>query len=148
MAEAPLEAPGVPGGFSHARLAELGVRPQEWAWWSAEEPRTEIDATGGQLPVGEGLVAILVAAVGLVALLAGVSVVAWVAGLWCGSAPARTRGRAAVDFERGATWRTDGRDARCPASPAHPGRIFHDVHSGAMDVRARQWGYVFLLTLP
>lgn len=157
------EAPGVPGGFSHARLTELGVRPQEWAWWSAEDEVVEVDATGGQLPAGEGLVAILVAAVGLVALLAGLSMVAWLcAGYVCVwfllryRTPGSRRGR---DFERtavpgraygGDRISRDARDAvelllRIPGTC-----IFHDVRfPGATDVRARHvvvnGGYVFLL---
>lgn len=164
MREYPDEAPGIPGGFSRARLAELSVRPEEWGWWAVEHPDAEVEVTGGQqLPVGEGLLAILIAAAGLLALLAGLFPMVWLCAgyvsLWFllrYRTPGSRRGRISeLIAQPGQAYGGDriSRDAReaIELLLRIPGTcVFHDVPlPGAPDLRARHavvnGGYVFLL---
>lgn len=139
MATDPHEAPGAPGGLSRARLADLNVHPEGWAWFGRQYP--PVMEAGRAVPFWEGAAAITLSIVAVLSFFAGLGAAPWmcagVVAMWAllrlripGSARARSAELTAAPGRSygGGRISLDARDAvdlllRIPGTA-----IFHDVH--------------------
>jgi len=136
--------PGIPGGLSRARLADLNVRPEGWAWFGRQYP--PVPEGGRVTPFWEGAGAIGLSIFAVLGFFAGLGAAAWmcagVVAAWAilrfrvpGSARARAAELTAAPGRSygGGRISLDARDAvdlllRIPGTA-----IFHDVHLPGVD---------------